>query len=736
MRAENIMTIKKHYAILRVEKIKTFADLRAVGQHNTRAIPAATVSGAAPPVERLRLTGPFDQRAKSIFKKLNVKFKKNQIIAVEVLLSASPEWWAQASNFQKKEWIESTEKFLHEKFGKGLISISYHTDESTPHIQAVALPLYYRAAEKCGQKPIKPESVAKRQLEEANAPKIWRLSYDELLGGKRDRLSELQTQYHSFVAHLGLERGEITLGKGTRHKPLKQFEKELKQKERDLEAWQESLAGDQAFLTHEEAKLRDQIYNFRHEERDVDARRQALIKREEAITAREAALDARETALANREETLKSRELMCEINEKKVEERSNSIQIQQRDIDRQSQNIQANIQNIADRENNLRANVARLETQKERLEIFEQQLIWVSQIPSTRHQKMMSRKESLASKADGDGKQIYLKALNAEWSERLKTIVVLFMKDLARRARLKARINRVRKTMSALRRKDMVLSDRENRLIHEERRIEPLVRKAEDKLVTAAEIKKITEHSAQQNISHAKSAQKIAENAEIQWKSAMSRLDAVKASIRDSQREVKDFQKKRENLANEFSELKAQNTLIVEHTKALRAEVVSLESQKTGIEAQKRDLSDERQKLDGDRAQHVMERRSFEKERSAADLAEQLLNDAVSGRVSLRLSHDMVFMTPSSNAKMVQPMMYQTFELPTWLPDIVGGLEKLDNVVKQTNADAIDLQLSRKKLEALHPELVPKIEEQRKEDPIAVQRMLAQLSSDGQRKGY
>ncbi|CAO1653075.1 plasmid recombination protein [Parasphingorhabdus sp. NYA22] len=730
------MTIKKHYAILRVEKIKTFADLRAVGQHNTRAIPAATVPGAAPPVERLRLTGPFDQRAKSLLKKLEVKFKKNQIIAVEILLSASPEWWAQASNLHKKEWIESTEKFLHEKFGKGLISISYHTDESTPHIQAVALPIYYRAVKKCGAKPIKAESIAKRQLEEANAPKIWRLSYDEILGGEPENLSKLQTRYHSFVAHLGLERGKITLGQGIKHGPLKQYAKELRQKERELEAWQESLAGDQAFLAHEEDKLRDQIYNFRHEERDVDARLKALIKREEAITDREVELDARETGLANREETLKNREFMCEIHEKKVEERSNSIQIQQQDIDRQSQNIQANIQNIADRENKLRSEIARLETQKEKLGIFEQQLIWVSQIPITKPKKMTSGIESLAPNADSDSKRIYHKALNAEWSEPLKAIFLNFMKDLARKARLKAMIIRVRKTMNALRRKEVALTDRENRLISEERRIEPLVRKAEDKLAAAEEITKIAEQSVQQNISHAKSAQKIAENAENQWKSAKTSLNAVNAGIQVSQREVEDLQEKRDNLANELSGLEANNTLIVEHTKALRVEVASLNSRKTELEAQKRELSDERQKLDGDREQHSLERKSFDKERSAADLAEQLLNDAVSGRVSLRLRHDMVLMTPLNNDKMLQRRIYQTFELPTWLPDIVDGLETLDNVVKQTDTDAMDLQVSRKKLAALHPELAPKIEEQRKEDPIAVQRMLHQLSSDGQRKGY
>lgn len=732
MRAENIMTIKKHYAILRVEKIKTFADLRAVGQHNTRAIPAATVPGAAPPVERLKLTGPFDQRAKSLLKKLEVKFKKNQIIAVEILLSASPEWWAQASNLHKKEWIESTEKFLHEKFGKGLISISYHTDESTPHIQAVALPIYYRAVEKCGKKPIKAESIAKRQLEEANAPKIWRLSYDEILGGKRDNLSELQTRYHSFVAHLGLERGEITIGKGFRHKLLKQYAKELRQKERELEAWQLSLASDQAFFAHEEDILRDQINNFRHEERDVDARLKALIKREEAITAREAELDARETVLADREQALKSRERMCGIDEKVVEDRSNSIRIQQQEIDRQSQNIQANIQNIADRENNLRVDVANLETQKEKLEIFEQQLIWVSKIPSTKHQKMMSGKESLASKSDSDSKRIYRKALNTEWSERLKAIILNFMKDLARKARLKARVSRLRKTMSALRRKDMVLTDRENWLVSEERRIEPLVRNTEDKLAAAEEITKIAEQSVQQNISHAKSAQKIAENAEIQWKSAKSSLDLVNASIQHSQREVEDLRKKRETLTNELSGLETKNTLIVDQTKALRVEVVSLNSRKTMLEAQKRELFDDRRNLDGDREDHELERRRFEKTLHSAVLGEKLVMGAVSGQISLQFKGDDLIVSPLGTDRSYQPQTYSSEELPPWIFNVIDRLEKLDNVVKQTKADASELQASRTKLEALRPELAPKIAEQRTQDPISVQRMLDQLSSDGQ----
>ena len=42
------------------------------------------------------------------------------------------------------------------------------------------------------------------------------------------------------------------------------------------------------------------------------------------------------------------------------------------------------------------------------------------------------------------------------------------------------------------------------------------------------------------------------------------------------------------------------------------------------------------------------------------------------------------------------------------------------------------LEASRAKLEALHPELAPKIEEQRKQDPVSVRKTFDQLSSDGQ----
>lgn len=729
------MTEKKHYAILRIEKIRSFEHLRRVGLHNTRAIPARTVSGTNPPIERLPLNGPFDVRAKALLTKLDAKFEKNKILAAEILMTASPEWWEKASKLDKKEWIEKNEGFLHDKFGQGLISISFHTDESTPHIQAVALPLYHKIKRKRGRKPKTAEGLAIRQREEAAAKKIWRLSYDKILGGPSRGWVELQTLYHSYVAHLGLSRGEDTYGQKKKHNPLKEQQTELNRRERIIAAREEALAGEQAFLLSEEEKFSDRLNNFHHEERNVEARLQQLIKREERIATGEVELNAREANLTRREQIAEIREKMCDNNDKLFADRLSSVQQQQRENDRQTQNTQSQLREIAERENNLRASVAELEAQKGKLEIFEQQLIWVSQIPSAKRSKATSGMEAPTPEDGSDSKQFSHKALKAEWSERLKAIAIFLMKELARKARLKATINRLRKTMSEMRRKEVALNKREARIISGERRVAPLVNEAEDKLAAAANIKEIAEQSARQSIQKGQSAQKLAEDAQIEWRNAKADLDAVNASIQGSERKVEDLRKKRENLVTELSWLEAQNAQMEVQTKELRAEAAVLESRKTQFEAQNRVLIDERQKLDGDRAQHDMKRRSVEKQRGAADLAEQLLNDAVSGRVTLRLRRDMVLMTSLSNDKMLQPRAYQTFELPTWFPYIVDRLEKLDNAVKQINTDANDLQVSRKKLEAIHPELAPKIEEQRKQDPVSVRKIFDQLSSDGQGRG-
>ena len=67
------MSYKKNYAILRTQKIKTWRHLAEVEMHNNRLIPAGTVSGAVPPIERL--PGPTDltERVRATLKRHDAK---------------------------------------------------------------------------------------------------------------------------------------------------------------------------------------------------------------------------------------------------------------------------------------------------------------------------------------------------------------------------------------------------------------------------------------------------------------------------------------------------------------------------------------------------------------------------------------------------------------------------------------------------------------------------------------
>jgi len=181
--------------------------------------------------------------------------------------------------------------------------------------------------------------------------------------------------------------------------------------------------------------------------------------------------------------------------------------------------------------------------------------------------------------------------------------------------------------------------------------------------------------------------------------------------------------------------LEANNILAAKQAEVLRAEAVSLESQKREVEAQKQLLHDDRRILDGDRERHDLEQLRFDKALHAAALAEHLVKDAVSGRISLKFVGDELAVSPLGNDSSYQPTVYSAEKLPPWMPGIVDRFLKLDNAVKQVKAAEIELQAFRTQLAALHPELEPKIAEQRKQDPISAQRMLQQLLSDGQGRG-
>lgn len=113
------------------------------------------------------------------------RVRTNAVLAVEHVLTASPEYFrpadpAKAGTWEQPRldaWREAATDWLRQRYGDRLVRATIHLDESTPHIHAVTVPVDDRG----------------------------RLNARDLFGP--GQLVELQTSYGQAVQHLGLERG-------------------------------------------------------------------------------------------------------------------------------------------------------------------------------------------------------------------------------------------------------------------------------------------------------------------------------------------------------------------------------------------------------------------------------------------------------------------------------------------------------------------------------------------------
>ncbi|RZL24814.1 MAG: plasmid recombination enzyme [Sphingomonas sp.] len=107
------------------------------------------------------------------------KRRKDAVLAVEYVMTASPGWWETASPSQQTEFFDRSMAWLAEKYGADrIVTASIHRDETSPHLSAFVVPLTADG----------------------------RLSAKEFIGSKV-KMSADQTSYAAKVRDLGLERG-------------------------------------------------------------------------------------------------------------------------------------------------------------------------------------------------------------------------------------------------------------------------------------------------------------------------------------------------------------------------------------------------------------------------------------------------------------------------------------------------------------------------------------------------
>ncbi|HEY9768510.1 MAG TPA: MobV family relaxase [Coleofasciculaceae cyanobacterium] len=186
------------HAIARIAKLKS-GNVGASGQHTRRA---HQTPNANPEISNIRFIGQPDSMNLPSLETIvrerigDQTIRKNAVLCVEMLLTASPEYFrpdnpSQAGYYEPErlaDFQQAVHSWLDKEYGDRIVRAELHLDESTPHVHAYFVPLDEKG----------------------------KLNCRGIFGG-REKLSKFQDSYAEALSPLGLERGI----KGSRAKHTK-----------------------------------------------------------------------------------------------------------------------------------------------------------------------------------------------------------------------------------------------------------------------------------------------------------------------------------------------------------------------------------------------------------------------------------------------------------------------------------------------------------------------------------
>lgn len=223
-----------NYAIFRSQPIMTINDLAQIGSHNKREKKAYNSN----PNIKIELSKnnidivPLSEKYIKGFYNLTKEYKKehdermkteredrkrtfNQmlnksknVIADELIFTASHTFFDNMSNEDIKNWANTCMEFVYEDLGykkEQILHATVHLDEETPHLHCVVVPLI-------------------KKFDKRTNTERYTISKKQYIKDK-NHLSELQDKYHTRLVNKGydLERG--IKGSDTKHQKVKEFKK-------------------------------------------------------------------------------------------------------------------------------------------------------------------------------------------------------------------------------------------------------------------------------------------------------------------------------------------------------------------------------------------------------------------------------------------------------------------------------------------------------------------------------
>lgn len=167
------------YAIMRAKKLANMGSVAASMQHCYRERETHNADQERTPDNQHLGAKSTDEAMGKMRALLPEKRRKDAVLAIEYVMTASPEWFATATPEQEKAFFQRSLQWLADKYGADrIVTASIHRDEATPHLSAFVVPL----------------------------TQDKRLSAKEFIGS-REKMRADQSTYAACVANLGLERG-------------------------------------------------------------------------------------------------------------------------------------------------------------------------------------------------------------------------------------------------------------------------------------------------------------------------------------------------------------------------------------------------------------------------------------------------------------------------------------------------------------------------------------------------
>jgi hypothetical protein len=197
------MAVDTAYAVLRVHKLRSDQKIETAAAHNRRANAVPNADPARRSVGMFSHSSPILEVVEDVIRRRvthpEARVRTNSVRAMEVVLSASPEYFRPGAPEQAgvwedarlRAWRAEAEDWLLREMPGELVDVRLHLDEATPHLQAILVPVTGDG----------------------------RLSANELF--TRRTLRGMQSSYAAALAGLGIERG--IQGSRARHKPVKKF---------------------------------------------------------------------------------------------------------------------------------------------------------------------------------------------------------------------------------------------------------------------------------------------------------------------------------------------------------------------------------------------------------------------------------------------------------------------------------------------------------------------------------